>query len=348
MCTTPGQAGRRKRRDRRREADRYGANPPSSDDFEVSIFLTETNTRHSLLYKHKHFRDTTQTKLTSNSSKLTGASRDAPIDLEDHAELAVPSAARRGGGEEDGTTPIRVLREEDDDEAVVPLHDIPAVGPGPDETNAKGLTSPPVMRPSKRRRGPSGPGQGDNRDGAGLGGRARSPPQGAGPSAYAYVVDSDDDDLFVSDDDDESEQGARPSALAVGDDEDDEDEDEDEYEEEGRTTPPPAKRRRKGASLAAEAGPEEAQRDDKKKLAMDISYEGFSIYGRVLCLVIKRRDGMAAGAKGKGKAVASTSSSSSAAAARGTRAGQSAAPGGQAVMENWITSTQVPADAIAE
>lgn len=55
--------------------------------------------------------------------------------------------------------------------------------------------------------------------------------------------------------------------------------------------------------------------DDKKKLGMDTTYDGFSIYGRILCLVVKRRGT----AKGKGMA-------------GGT---------GQAMMEEWITSTQM-------
>ena len=56
--------------------------------------------------------------------------------------------------------------------------------------------------------------------------------------------------------------------------------------------------------------------DDKKKMAMDTTYDGFSIYGRVLCLVVKRKDK-------KGKAPTSLA-------------------GGQATMENWISSTQMP------
>jgi hypothetical protein len=55
--------------------------------------------------------------------------------------------------------------------------------------------------------------------------------------------------------------------------------------------------------------------DDKKKMAMDTFYDGFAIYGRVLCLVVKRKD-----KKGKGPALT----------------------GGQAMMEDWITSTQMP------
>ena len=90
--------------------------------------------------------------------------------------------------------------------------------------------------------------------------------------------------------------------------------------------PPPAKRRKDAASPAEH----EAHRDDKKKLAMDIRYEGFSIYGRVLCLVVKKRDGL-------------STTGRNAPAKAGRKAGHSAAPGGgQAVMENWITSTQMP------
>jgi hypothetical protein len=50
-------------------------------------------------------------------------------------------------------------------------------------------------------------------------------------------------------------------------------------------------------------------------MALSTSYDGFSIYGRILCLVVKRK-GMV-----KGK--------------------QPAAGAGQAMMEEWIASTQV-------
>ncbi|KAK8074720.1 hypothetical protein PG997_009383 [Apiospora hydei] len=74
------------------------------DDFEVSIFLTETTTRHSLVTKHKHFHDTTQTKLTSNSGRLVGATHEAPLDVDMHAASGV----------------ITILREESDDEDLQP------------------------------------------------------------------------------------------------------------------------------------------------------------------------------------------------------------------------------------
>ncbi|OAA68829.1 hypothetical protein ISF_03204 [Cordyceps fumosorosea ARSEF 2679] len=83
---------------------------------------------------------------------------------------------------------------------------------------------------------------------------------------------------------------------------------------------PPSKRIREALGPDSDDDTEE----DKKKMAMDVSYEGFAIYGRVLCLVVKRRDGGA-------KTNQSTSTGSS-------------ATSGQAKMENWITSTQMPAE----
>lgn len=248
---------------------------PCADDFEVSIFLTETSTRHSLLYKHKHFRDTTQTRLTSNSSKLTGASREAPIDVEAPAEGA------------EGTA---LVREEEPDDDAVALFDIPTLDE--DETTPARVGSPPSMRPSKRRRG-----------------RGTRLPRDDGEDGG-----EPDAEILTSDDGGEGEEDGEDE-LFVGDDDSDG----------SAAAPPPAKRRRDGARPAEH----EAQRDDKKKLAMDIRYEGFSIYGRVLCLVVKRRDGPSAGGNAPARA--------------GRKSGQSAAPGGgQAVMENWITSTQMP------
>lgn len=55
--------------------------------------------------------------------------------------------------------------------------------------------------------------------------------------------------------------------------------------------------------------------DDKKKMALTTTYDGFSIYGRILCLVVKRR-GVAKGKEPTGGS-------------------------GQAMMEEWIASTQI-------
>jgi len=122
------------------------------------------------------------------------------------------------------------------------------------------------------------------------------------PDSSDEEADDTDDDLFVD--------NADPAT----------DGDEDAEE-------PPSKRRRD----------DHADKDDKKKLAMDISYEGFAIYGRVLCLVVKRRETAARGSSG----LLMASGTGSKAQSQVT-----AALGGQAVMENWITSTQmVPAEA---
>lgn len=96
---------------------------------------------------------------------------------------------------------------------------------------------------------------------------------------------------------------------------------------------PPAKRQRPVPAAAEDE-------DDKKKLAMDISYEGFSIYGRVLCLVVKRRDGSGADPTERGG-----NASASAGGNGSNRAKAGAGSRGQAMMENFIISTQVPAGA---
>lgn len=215
-----------------------------------------------------------------------GASREAPIDVEDGNDR-VPeqqAAAGRTAGE-DNEQEVQIRREASDDDDVVALHDLPTIGGAETATAAGAALRDHARTATKRRRG-RGVGDAD------------------GTQKYAYVPSSDDDDNQEHDDDDD---------LFV---------DQNQEEE------PPAKRRRDNAS----ADELEGGRDDKKKLAMDISYEGFAIYGRVLCLVVKRREG-----SGKGKGV-------DVAAGRGKAGGlSSAAPGGQAgMMENWITSTQLP------
>ncbi|KAK1731690.1 uncharacterized protein BDZ83DRAFT_564019 [Colletotrichum acutatum] len=212
------------------------------DEFEVSMFLTETSTRHSLLTKHKHFRDKAPGKLQSNSNKLINETNDVPIDLDMESEAAA------------GTVPIRQESESEDDTAG--LSRIPAV----DETGRP--------RRSKRQRG-------EPRD------------------------DQDADYATTSDND----AGAEASAIEIDSDDD---------------APRPSKRVKKqetGSDL-------EEDGDDKKKMAMDVSYEGFAIYGRVLCLVVKKRQGLRL--------------------ASSTAAGGAKQPAGQASMENWISSTQMP------
>ncbi|KAK9781373.1 hypothetical protein SCARD494_14114 [Seiridium cardinale] len=101
------------------------------DDFEVSIFLTETSTRHSLLTKHKHFHDKTQTKLTSTSGRsLVGASNEAPIDVDLNAASA----------------PIMLREESDEDDVGAALAAIAAAPAAADEDGAAS------RRPKRARR----------------------------------------------------------------------------------------------------------------------------------------------------------------------------------------------------
>jgi hypothetical protein len=172
--------------------------------------LTETSTRHSLLTKHKTFREAKKPKLISNSNKLTGDTSETAIQVED--------------------APVIPPEESEEDE--VELANLPSA--------------------------------------------------------------DEEDSLFVEG------EGPRRS-----------------------------KRSRRAADI--EASPDSSsgnkspmernvenleEPDEKKKMGMDTTYEGFAIYGRVLCLVVKRRD-----KKGKGPV---------------------SNGGGKAMMEDWITSTQMP------
>ena len=195
-----------------------------ADEFEVSVFLTETDIRHSVLRKHKHFSECAA-KLQSNSSRLLGTTSDDPVELD-----------------------VAIREESDDDEPIV-LDDVPRI----EEADTSG------PQRSKRARAAS------NQD-------------------SLFVQDDKDCDLDGDDDDDGLEAGDQP-----------------------------AKRRR---TKAVDGENNSDDQDDKEKLAATNSYQGFSIYGRVLCLVVKRRNGQ-----------------------------RGAAPvTGQAVMENWLSSTQAPQD----
>ncbi|KAG6145542.1 hypothetical protein E4U38_006567 [Claviceps purpurea] len=191
------------------------------DDFEVSMFLTETATRHSLLSKKKHFRDKGLPMMQSNSTKLIDETNHVPVDVDGEEEIAA------------------ILREEDSDD-----------GGG----NGR-LSEIPVARPKRRR-------------------------------------DTTTSDLHTE------ESGGSDNAIDLDSD----------------TERPVTKRARIPSALGEDAS--EGEEDDKKKLAMDVSYEGFAIYGRVLCLVVRRREN------------------------KTQRLRQDAE--GQANMDNWITSTQIP------
>ncbi|KJZ77342.1 hypothetical protein HIM_03066 [Hirsutella minnesotensis 3608] len=202
--------------------------PPN--DFEVSMFLTETNTRHSLLAKHKYFRGKAPPMIKSNSTRLIGETDHVPVDVEAVAD-------------------VPLVREADSDEEDVRLADIPVAGPR--------------NRPKRQR--------------------------------HVSVDDDDDYDGGVEGD-------GEASAIEIDSDAEE----------------PASKRLRGEGGLDGD----DAEGDEKKKLAMDVSYEGFAIYGRVLCLVVKRRGDRAQ--------------------ARSGAAGAKTVGQGQARMENWITSTQIP------
>ncbi|KAI8959800.1 hypothetical protein F5Y11DRAFT_331824 [Daldinia sp. FL1419] len=241
------------------------------DDFEVSIFLTETATRHALLTKHKHFHDTTQTKLTSNSGRLIGETNEVPIDV-DATTGYDPVILREGSDDEDATTTLAAI-------------------PAADETMT-GTSS--GRRPKRGRKNTETDADRDVDD-----------QQNNDVEIVSDSQDGEDDSLFVDN----------------------------EPNNDASTRPPPAKRRRGGTVLEGD----NAEEDDKKKLAMDISYEGFSIYGRVLCLVVKRREGnIGAGPQSAGRGRTSGTGGSHA-----TKHGG----GGQAMMESFIISTQVPTGA---
>ena len=197
----------------------------SQEDFEVTIFLTELSTRHSLLTKQKRFSKKERLKGTGN--KLTGwlNNSENPIHVEDEEQ------------------PPEILREDEDE--VVALDDIPE-----------------ARIDSKGRAGNAGPDQ--------------------------------DDSLFVSLSDEENSQTQRE-----------------------RTS---KKRKRTAGNAPDPPDNDSSDTDDKKKLGLHTSYDGFSIYGRILCLVVKRR----------GKKV--------------TASAANAPVGGSQMMEQWV-STQAAQEA---
>lgn len=241
----------------------------------MTIFLLETDTRHSLLHRQKIFRDKVQTKITSNSTKLLGAgTADEPVDVD------------AGDVPHDEDSPVPVRREEDED---VRLEDIPMIDQPDEGADSK-------VRGEKR---PRRPRRGDSAD------DAINLPSDEGDDTNQSDYENPDD----ASDSGSSVLPARPSKRH-------------------RAQPLPGD---------DDTGDSEA----KKKLHMHITYEGFAIYGRVLCLVVKRRDG-AGGFAGRGIAGAGIASASTGGAGAGRQqTGAAAKAAGQATMENWIASTQV-------
>ncbi|RPB11305.1 hypothetical protein P167DRAFT_546376 [Morchella conica CCBAS932] len=195
------------------------------DDYELSLFLTNSGTRHAVMTKQKSL-PTAPAKLHSNSSKLTG-----------------------GGGGAGELTLVEIRRESSPPE--LDLNSIPMA-----------------------------------------------------PSAGPIIVPDDDGDR------DEEEEGStrvlgsarrrstrtkskRPSAL----------------DDDTLPAPPPPKRHKTPTITVPDDNDnlsylnEEVEGDDKKKLVLQTSYEGFNIYSHILCIVVKRRRGGAStnASAGKGK-----------------------------------------------
>jgi len=83
----------------------------------------------------------------------------------------------------------------------------------------------------------------------------------------------------------------------------------------------PAKKPAPKRKKVSDVQPQEVDSDDKKKMALNTNYEGFSIYGRVLCLIVKRN---------------------------GVKKANGAGPAsGSAMLENWV-STQANNDNIGD
>jgi hypothetical protein len=101
----------------------------------------------------------------------------------------------------------------------------------------------------------------------------------------AVLLEEDAEEVALSDIPEAPTTNLRSKRARANDDHDDEhifvQSEEDEEEE-----PTPNKRRKKTKVTDETTAQED---EDKKKLGMKTSYEGFSIYGRILCLIVKRK-----------------------------------------------------------
>ena len=219
----------------------------TEEDFEVAVFMMETDTRHAVLKKQKHFKEAKNKGRKVDIDALTGNTSGNAIDV-------------------DATG---LVGEESDEMEGLSLSNMPSAPQAGKNTEENDNDLVETQVPHQ-----------DPNDTAGLRRSGRS----KRPRAESTASDS----LFVSQ--------SPESSPAFG------------------TQPLPPKR----AKSTAVDENEEAS-DDKKKMGMRTTYDGYSIYGRILCLIVKRRgDGLVMAASGKKQA------------------------GGQASMENWIASTQAP------
>ncbi|RPB01717.1 hypothetical protein L873DRAFT_595957 [Choiromyces venosus 120613-1] len=241
------------------------------DDYEVSIFLTNSGTRHTVITKRKVVGGSTNRGSGGKMGKMTG-----------------------GVG-----VPAQVRREEDDSDGggVINLEDIPEAPP-PETSGLLGSSTtknPPTSRRNKRE---------------------------------SLHPQSDTNDKEGEEEEEEGSDG---------------DSDSDPFE-------PPSKRLRKTARVGSmkptitirDEGDDadsdwsengEGESEDKKKLSLRTEFEGFSIYSRILCLVVKRRGPISVGRAPAG------SSSTPSSARQMDSPNPKTRPGNQ-IMENWIAMSQ--------
>lgn len=217
------------------------------DEFEVSIFLTELSTRHSILTRRKVFK-TEKPRLGNTEGKMTGETREVPVVV---------------GGDEGGDGEVVIREEEEEGKDELRLGDIPAAAHNGDADGKEADAAGARQSTRKRRRQ---------------------------TSQEEDAQAEEEETLFLSDD------SAGSDAYF-------------------QTQMHPRTKRQKPAATAAATENEGGGEDGKKKMAFNTTYDGYAIYGRILCLIVKRRGVV----RGK-DAVAGT---------------------GQAVMEEWVRSTQV-------
>ena len=213
-----------------------------SDEFDVSIFLTETSTRHSLLIKSKDFKNKKR-RIQSNSGKMTGW-LDSNVEKEQIENI-----------NKNTEDPIIIGEEEDENNvpAAINLNDIPEV---PD--TASGSSSLRFVNAHT---------------------------SAAATESEAYEISSD-----------ESGEGQKDlTSKVVG---------------------------HKGKEIVGRNNYVQDSLDNKKKLLLNTTYEGFSIYGRILCLIVNyKKPTIARKSSGGGPTAASR--------------------GSQKMLEQWVSSQAV-------
>ncbi|KAH0566047.1 hypothetical protein GP486_000568 [Trichoglossum hirsutum] len=215
------------------------------DDFEVSIFLTDVSTRHSLLTKQKFFGESGWATLAS-SSRLASGTSDSPANIDPDTDSPT------------------IIREESVE--LDTLKDIAsASNPQVFETVDSGVEA--VPRSQSEQSSAQRKGKRDSKL----------------PEPTDVVAESS------------SSSDARPPQI-------------------------PNRKRRRSNAASSVATKTTGDVTDDKKLALHTSYDGFSIYGRILCLVVKRKSSIRA------------------------RGGSTVASSG-GTMEDWIASTQIQREA---